>query len=211
MSDDEGYDPFDEVEDFQEHSARSVNLSNFAVSGWDNDDDGIEKDPNPHETPDRELLWAAEHSVVEVVRKLVEQNPALVHAKDKDGYTPLHRACYNDHVDIAKYLLMNGARHDAETLVQWQPLHSACCWNSLKCAATLIAFGADVNAKSAGGITPLHLAAKILQGKDLIQLLLSQPEIKAKELDKGNDTPQDIARRHGRCEKYFEILDSCFI
>lgn len=61
------------------------------------------------------------------------------------------------------------------------------------------------------GITPLHLAAKILQGKDLIQLLLSQPEIKAKELDKGNDTPQDIARRHGRCEKYFEILDSCFI
>uniref|UniRef100_A0A0A9XAM8 Ankyrin repeat domain-containing protein 49 n=1 Tax=Lygus hesperus TaxID=30085 RepID=A0A0A9XAM8_LYGHE len=208
MSDDEGYD---EVEDLLDQSSRSRNLSTFNVSGWDNDDDGIEKDPNPHETPDKELLWAAEHSVIQVVRKIVEQNPELVHARDKDGYTPLHRACYNDHVDIVKYLLMNGARHDAQTNERWQPLHSACRWNSLKCAAALISFGADINAKTDGGITPLHLAAQQQEGKHLIQLLLSQPEIKGSEINSGNDTPIDIARRSGRLEKYFEVLDPCFV
>ena len=34
------------------------------------------------------------------MERLILGDPMLIHAKDKDGYTPLHRACYNDHEHI---------------------------------------------------------------------------------------------------------------
>lgn len=35
-----------------------------------------------------------------MVEGLILGDPTLIHAKDKDGYTPLHRACYNDHEHV---------------------------------------------------------------------------------------------------------------
>jgi hypothetical protein len=52
------------------------------------------------ETPDKEILWASENGKFSVVEKLILANPAIIHAKDKDGYTPLHRACYNNHEHV---------------------------------------------------------------------------------------------------------------
>lgn len=70
---------------------------------------------------------------------------------DKEGYTPLHRACYGNHVEVVKFLLQKGANLSAKTDLQWEPLHCCCRWNNIACAEILIAEGANVNAASEGG------------------------------------------------------------
>lgn len=52
------------------------------------------------ETPDKKILWASENGKFSVVERLIFADPTVIHAKDKDGYTPLHRACYNDHEHV---------------------------------------------------------------------------------------------------------------
>lgn len=78
-------------------------------------------------------------------------NPNLINARDEDKYTPLHRACYSNQIEIVKYLLQNGADVTAKTELQWQPLHSCCQWNHFECAAVLLQNGADINARTEGG------------------------------------------------------------
>lgn len=103
------------------------------------------------ETDEKEILWACEKGKKDIVKKLLEKNSELVNARDNDGYTPLHRACYNNDIELVDLLLSHNASVSAKTEVEWQPLHSACQWNNFDCAARLIQYGADVNAKSEGG------------------------------------------------------------
>lgn len=94
---------------------------------------------------------AAEKGRLDKIKELLEQDPHLINAVDKDMYTPLHRACYGDHFEVVKYLIEKGANIAAETDLKWQPLHSCVQWNHVECAAYLIQCGADVNAPSEGG------------------------------------------------------------
>lgn len=50
----------------------------------------------------KEILWAAENGEVGTIMKLIQENTSIVHVRDMDGYTPLHRACYNNHVDAVE-------------------------------------------------------------------------------------------------------------
>jgi ankyrin repeat protein len=52
------------------------------------------------ESPAKDILWASENGELSVVERLILCDPMLIHVRDKDGYTPLHRACYNDHEHI---------------------------------------------------------------------------------------------------------------
>lgn len=54
------------------------------------------------EDPKTRILWAAEHGRLDMVKELVEKDPELIKSVDEDLYTPLHRAAYNNHVDIVK-------------------------------------------------------------------------------------------------------------
>uniref|UniRef100_A0A1B6MCV6 Uncharacterized protein n=2 Tax=Graphocephala atropunctata TaxID=36148 RepID=A0A1B6MCV6_9HEMI len=155
----------DELGDLPMISKNDVRSS--CVSGWDDDSEGVDEELNPHGSANKEILWAAENGKTEIILKLINENPSIVHVRDKDGYTPLHRASYNDHVDAVEMLIQNGANIAAKTEDGWQPLHSACKWNNVKCAAKLLAYGADVNALSDGDLTPLHLAAGNSYAKDL--------------------------------------------
>lgn len=96
-------------------------------------------------------MLAAENGMLEKARHLLERDPSLVQVTDKDGYTPLHRACYNNHPQLVDLLLQYGADIHAQTEMGWQPLHSCCQWNHVECAVRLIQNGADVNAVSNGG------------------------------------------------------------
>jgi ankyrin repeat protein len=63
------------------------------------------------ESPDKEILWASENGKLSVVERLILVDPMLIHVKDKDGYTPLHRACYNNHelvVDVSTCFIDGG-------------------------------------------------------------------------------------------------------
>lgn len=85
------------------------------------------------------------------MHELLTKTPGLVHARDGDGYTPLHRAAYGNHVTAISYLISVGAKVHARTELGWTPLHSASNWNNYKAVARLLAAGADLAALSDGG------------------------------------------------------------
>lgn len=59
------------------------------------------------EKPETEILWAAENGRLDLLKNLVTKNPGLVKVKDRDGYTPLHRACYNNHSEVVEVFKLN--------------------------------------------------------------------------------------------------------
>ncbi|VVC37783.1 Ankyrin repeat-containing domain,Ankyrin repeat [Cinara cedri] len=181
-------------------------------SAWEQDIHDIDEDPNPHDTPEQEVLWAAEKGNLDLVKSLVSEHSYLVDVCDKDGYTPLHRASYSNHLSVIEYLLENNANPNARTEFYWTPLHSACKWNNVDCAEKLIEAGSDINATTAGGLTPLHLAAELGDSHDLIELLLSQPKIEPNVKLPNNigDTPKDISGRRSINDRLFEYTEPCF-
>uniref|UniRef100_A0A915IJE7 Uncharacterized protein n=1 Tax=Romanomermis culicivorax TaxID=13658 RepID=A0A915IJE7_ROMCU len=97
------------------------------------------------------MLWAAENGKLSVVQELCNVNPNLVNARDADEYTPLHRACYNNHADVVKFLIDHNAQLNAKTEDGWQPLHSAARWGSFDAAQLLIDTEiVDINATTNG-------------------------------------------------------------
>lgn len=50
----------------------------------------------------KEILAAAENGDLDKIKKLLTKNHHLLECTDKDGYTPLHRACYGNHVEIVE-------------------------------------------------------------------------------------------------------------
>ncbi len=102
-------------------------------------------------------------SVVEGNVKAVKQHLAVgadVNAKNRYGSTPLHRAAYAGHKEIAELLIAKGVDVDAkdDRFIGQTPLHRA-AWKSYKeIVELLIAAGADVNAKAVDGETPLDRA-----------------------------------------------------
>ena len=52
------------------------------------------------DSPTLKTLWAAEHGDLEIVKELVTGDKHLVNSRDDDGYTPLHRASYENHIPV---------------------------------------------------------------------------------------------------------------
>lgn len=75
-------------------------------------------------TLDRKILWATNEGKIEIVKHILKANANCVNAKDEDGYTPLHRACYNNNIEMAKLLIQYGADVNALTDFKWTPMHS---------------------------------------------------------------------------------------
>ncbi|KAG5898407.1 hypothetical protein JTB14_030385 [Gonioctena quinquepunctata] len=184
-----------------------MNVDRFEVSGWEDDLQDIDESRNPEDGLSHEILQACEEGKLGTVKTLIENHPNLINATDKDKYTPLHRACYSNHVDIVRYLIQKGADLSAKTELKWEPLHSCCQWNSKECAALLIQNGADVNARSEGNQTPLHIAASHGASYDTVQLLLMHPFIDPSIKNNSKETARDIARRRSRFYNIFEMVD----
>lgn len=73
--------------------------------------------------------------------------------EDDVGQTPLHIACYEDHIDYAKYLILKGANLNKKDRCGQTPLHYASLKNNLECVKYLILNGADVNVDDHDGKT----------------------------------------------------------
>ncbi|XP_017786257.1 PREDICTED: ankyrin repeat domain-containing protein 49-like [Nicrophorus vespilloides] len=185
----------------------SESSNRFLVSNWEEDLEDYDVETNPHETVEKEILWAAEEGKLEKLKELLKAHPNLVHYKDKDGYTPLHRACYANHLEIVDYLLKMGADIGAKTEMLWEPLHSACQWNHKEIVVKLLQHGADVNALSQGKQTPLHIAASHGSCYDTVQVLLMHPYIKPELQNNSNETAYDIARRSSKYYNIFLMAD----
>lgn len=128
------------------------------------------------------LFEAAALGLADVVRDLVDRDPALVNAYSHDGWTPLHLASFFGHRDLAAFLLERGADVDARSQSERfarsnTPLHAAAANRRLEVAELLVARGADVNARDGSGFTPLALAAN--SKSDLLMLLLLEKGARA--------------------------------
>jgi hypothetical protein len=106
-------------------------------------------------------------------------------SQGEDGWTPLFRACYNNHLELAKYLAENGANlgRDADDF-QNTALHACCINGHRQVAEFLLTKGVDVNDHdNVGGWTPLY-AASFFAWPELVRLLLEKgadPSIACKE------------------------------
>jgi ankyrin repeat protein len=112
--------------------------------------------------------------------KIAIDNGADVNVKNKEGYTPLHRACIWGYLNIAKLLIENKADVNIKTNRGSASLHFACSWGYLNIVKLLIENSADVNAKWA----PLHISCS----GDVINL------------SKTKYTPLEIAEKYNRTE-----------
>lgn len=60
------------------------------------------------------ILWHAHQNDAAAVRKLLEEDQSLVHARDYDSRTPLHVASLHGWIDVAKCLIEFGADVNAQ-------------------------------------------------------------------------------------------------
>ncbi|XP_053665182.1 ankyrin repeat domain-containing protein 49 [Anopheles marshallii] len=180
------------------------------VSGWDDPDDLIEEDKDPKASFVRHVLWAAGENKQDIVEDIVSRNPSVVHAVDSDGYTPLHKACYNNNREMALFLLRYGADPNARTQMGWTPLHSACKWNNAACAALMLQHGAEVNARSDGDQTPLHIAVTVSSCRSTLLTLLMNGRCDPEQRNNSDEKAEQIAKRSGDCFPMFAMAHSAF-
>ncbi len=134
--------------------------------------------------PGVQLHKAIEKGDLQGVTALLEKNPdpSLVNWRDKSGnYSPLDKAAYYGHVDIAKLLISRGAAVDSEDKNGNTSLWVAAMKGNTAVAALLIAHGARVNGGDSA-LTPLHAAVLNGHGK-VAQLLIA----KGANVNRAND------------------------
>ena len=99
----------------------------------------------------------SDEDVKNVVEFLLNKG-AEVNARNDDGATALHWACYKGYLESARLLLDHGAALEAKDEDNETPLHWASCNNKLDVVKELVQQGADIFAKSEDDKTPLDLA-----------------------------------------------------
>ncbi|XP_026758729.1 ankyrin repeat domain-containing protein 49 [Galleria mellonella] len=212
-SDSDGNDSFNpkdihEIHDEIEKYKSNPETSGMFVSGWDDANQDVELVKDPKANPVDHVLWAAENGELDTLKEILTKQPGLVFARDSDGYTPLHRAAYGNHVAVICYLLSVGASVSTTTELGWTPLHSACNWNNYKAAARLLAAGANPIALSEGAQTPLHLTAAISHCKSTLLILMLRDDMVniAKTPNNSHETPEQLALGHGIYGPLFEMV-----
>ncbi|OQV16265.1 putative Ankyrin repeat domain-containing protein 49 [Hypsibius exemplaris] len=186
-----------EDEDFM-HLLEQIKANLAPADEEDDSEEEPEIDPRTIADPQERFLYAAEKNHLDLVRAMLDANPNLIHTRDSpDNYSALHRAAYNNHVEVLRELIRRGGDVNARTLEGRTPLHSACFWNCLDAARVLLENGADINAQSMNGLTPLHLAASRKDARDLVALLLATPGVDPSIQSSAGEYASEIARRSG--------------
>ena len=141
------------------------------------------------------LVIAAQRGDIEAVKNALTMG-ANVNARNEAGQNPLYFSVWNDHTEIVKILISNGAELNPKGLIKFTPLYSAAGGKAGKeTIELLIAKGADLNfirdrGEALGNETSLDRA--IRKGRIQIADLLRKNGAKtAEELKKEDSPPQN--------------------
>ncbi|KAK4337110.1 hypothetical protein RND71_043428 [Anisodus tanguticus] len=107
---------------FSQHSKQEDTAKNIEESNEN-------KNELPYEY--KFILKYSEKNDFERVQKCLLRYPHSYLARDADGYTPLHRACHSDNVELVKLLIDKGSDVEAKSGEGWRPLHCAAYWGNL--------------------------------------------------------------------------------
>lgn len=131
------------------------------------------------------LLSASQRGDLPLIRTCIEAGNVPTDARDRDGFTPLHYACWHGQEDAALVLLyyhadlaardngrdLRGADVHLLHAQRSTPLHVAAHAGHTSLVSTLLLHGADPAATDAEGNTPLHRACAAGRG-DVVRFLL---------------------------------------
>ena len=152
---------------------------------------------------DEALLMAAGHDDPAALQVILQHNPKL-NTRDKEGSTPMHKACQFGAVQNVELLIEQRADVLCLNYSGKTPLHYALDVRGEK-SALLLRADANVNAVAANGETPLHTAAIARNVIVLKQLLEARSLPTAQRVDK--DTPLHVILDHFNFEQRDE---DCF-
>lgn len=113
------------------------------------------------------LIYACSNGAYETVSTLLNIiaphgswfNASLNFRDPKQGKTPLHFAVENNHNEIAKILIEQGANLNLPDFTGKQALHFAVLSSNVELVEFILQHGGDVNAQDVDGLTPVHYAA----------------------------------------------------
>lgn len=137
----------------------------------------------------------------EVVKVLLEKDPAGVNRLNDEGESPLVLAVRRSNLMIAELLLAAGARPDCADAEGVEPLHIAAEKGDLFIGKALLAAGAEINRKTSDGQTPLILAAR--NGKNDFTAMLIEMEADVNSVDNDQHSALYYASEAG----YTEIVE----
>jgi uncharacterized protein len=147
--------------------------------------------------PGRETVFeAAAFGRVARLEELLSAEPELARSWSKDGFTPLHLACFAGGAEATRLLVERGADLEAlstASFVKVRPLGTAAFARGHESARVLLEAGADPNGAGEGGFTPLHTAAQNGDA-ELVRLLLEAGADAGLAASDGR-TPADLAPR----------------
>ncbi|XP_041378594.1 E3 ubiquitin-protein ligase MIB2-like [Gigantopelta aegis] len=95
------------------------------------------------------LHWTACHGRAGIVEKILQRNKSIIDNKKEDGFTALHLAAINDHTDMARILIKQGASVNSKANKGLTPLHVACAECYIEPIQVLISAG-TLNAHMGG-------------------------------------------------------------
>ena len=104
------------------------------------------------ETP---LMIASIEGNLPLVKTLVLKHKALL---DHISWTPLHYACARGHLDVAQFLIANGAAVDSLSLGNTTPLMMAVQSGNEPLVKLLLDKGADLQIRNSNGLTAIDVA-----------------------------------------------------
>jgi uncharacterized protein len=133
----------------------------------------------------------------ERVRRMLKQDPALLHSRTADGYPAAGLAIFFRHPRLAQWLIEQGADVNAaaENAQKVAPVHAAAAVCDRETMRMLLARGADPNARQQLDFTPLHGAAS--RGDiEMAKLLLAHGADRNAKAGDGMSVA-DMARKYG--------------
>lgn len=130
----------------KDHSYQVIDLL-LSIKGMD-----VDLSNKQGETP---LMLASINGELPMVKTLILKNKAQI---DHIGWTPLHYACAKGHLDVASFLIANGANVNALSLGGTTPLMMAVQSGNELLVKLLLDKGADLQIRNAEGITAIDIA-----------------------------------------------------